>query len=84
MLKDGCRHTAASAACLPPATGARQGVIDSWERPDESLRAIAVSDHVDGAMFRTNEAVSAIVHSAGNETVRTIIHSAWHDHADAE
>jgi hypothetical protein len=70
----------------PPATatGARPGVIDLWERPDESLRAITVSDHVDGAMLRTNETVSAIIHSAGNETVRTIVHSARHDDADAE
>jgi hypothetical protein len=26
--QDRCRHTAASATRLPPATGARQGVID--------------------------------------------------------
>jgi hypothetical protein len=43
-----------------------------------------VSDHLDGAMLCPNEAVSAIVDTAGNETIRATIHSAWNDDADAE
>jgi hypothetical protein len=43
-----------------------------------------VSDHLDGAMLRTNEAVGTIIDSAGNETVRTIINSARNYDADAE
>ena len=69
---------------LPPTRDVRQGVIDLQERRDESLRAITLSDHFDGAVLRRDEAISAVVDSAGNETVRTTIHSARHDDADAE
>jgi len=59
-------------------------VIDLQERPDESLRAITVSDHLDGAVLRRDEAISAVVDSAGSETVSTTINPTWHDDADAE
>jgi hypothetical protein len=39
---------------------------------------------LDGALLRRDEAISAVVDSAGSETVSTIINPAWHDDADVE
>jgi hypothetical protein len=60
-------------------------IVPYWEDgPDESLRVVIVSNHLDGAMPRGNEAISAIIDSARNEAVSTIINSARNNDADAE
>jgi hypothetical protein len=65
--------------------GVMGGAVSSICRngPDESLRAIIVSNYLDGAMPRGNKALSAIIDSARNEAV-TVINSARNDDADAE
>jgi hypothetical protein len=59
-------------------------VIDLQERPYESVLANTLSGHLDGAVLRRDEAISAVVDSAGSETVSTTINPTWHDDADAE